>query len=74
MSHDRVLRPSLPKSVRNLLTSEISRAFGLWAIAAIICIAISFLWMSMHYDPNRPALAAAKRDSASAALGSAGAP
>lgn len=70
MSHDRVYSSRLSLAAQRILKSEVSRAFGLWIVAAIVCLVASFLWMSAHYDPNRPALMAAKRDAASAALGS----
>ncbi len=66
MSLARVRHPKLPKTFRTVLKSEVSRAFGLWIAAAVVCLVMSFAWMSAHYDPNRPALAAAKHDTASA--------
>lgn len=74
MSHERVLPSRLSLVARRILHSEVSRAFGLWIVAALVCLVASFLWMSAHYDPNRPALMAAKRDAASAALGSVNGP
>jgi hypothetical protein len=70
MSFDRVLRPGVSKATQKFLKSEVSRAFGLWIVAAIICLAMSFAWMSVHYDPNRAALAGVKHDTASVNLGS----
>ena len=74
MSYDRALRPSIVKAVQKLLQNEISRAFGLWIAAAIICFIMSFAWMSAHYDPNRAAWAAAKHETVEPALGTMNAP
>jgi hypothetical protein len=64
MSYGRVLRPGVSKAIQKFLKSEVSRAFGLWIVAAIICLAMSFAWMSVHYDPERAALAGVKHDTA----------
>ena len=67
MSHERVPSSSRPRIARRFLTSEVSRAVGLWIVAGVVCLVLSFLWMSAHYDPDRPARDAAKRSTASAA-------
>ena len=73
MSHDhRVYRTRFIDSVGKILQTEVSRAFGLWFVAGIICLAVSFAWMSLHYHADRPL--PAKQDTASAALGSSSGP
>ena len=57
MTYDRVLRPRPFKFIRKALKTEVSRAFGLWIAAALVCLMMSFAWMSMHYDPDRAAMA-----------------
>ena len=72
MSHDRVYRSRFLDSASKILQTEVSRAFGLWFIAGIICLAISFAWMSLHYRADRPQ--PAQQDTASTVLGSSGEP
>ncbi len=72
MSHDRVYRSRFLDSASKLLQTEISRAFGLWLVAGIICLAVSFAWMALHYQAGGPH--PAKLDTASAALGSSSEP
>lgn len=67
MSHERVPSSGLPRTAQRILTSEVSRAVGLWIVAGAVCLVLSFIWMSAHYDPDRPARDAAKRSTASAA-------
>jgi hypothetical protein len=72
MSHDRVYRFRFLDSASKILQTEISRAFGLWFIAGIICLAVSFAWMSLHYHADRPHRTS--QDTASAVLGSSSEP